>query len=215
MKRAVSVSIGSSTRDNEAVLTILGEEVRGRADLVALGVGDHALVLGQLRRQGAHAEQVAQRVAGKISVPGEAVLQDCRPRLAPLVVAAQRRERHAQVTRRQHVVLLPDAPARATVVGHCHDGGEVVGQPAQIADGCRLGLGRVAVGAHGVNIPLAGSIALTGIFFLLIMLIQKEVSSSADRGRHQRLSRFLNIGIVPLLLAFLLTAFVKIVQVLD
>ena len=65
------------------------------------------------------------------------------------------------------------------------------------------------------TVALAGSIALIGIFFLLIMLVQKEVSSSADRAKYQRLNRFLNIGIVPLLVAFVLTVFVKIVQVLN
>ena len=65
------------------------------------------------------------------------------------------------------------------------------------------------------TVALAGSIALIGIFFLLIMLIHKEVSSSADRAKFQRLSRFLNIGIIPLLIAFFLTAFLKVVQVLN
>ena len=53
------------------------------------------------------------------------------PGLAPLVVAAQRRERHPQVTRRQHAELAAEPAARPAVVGDRHDGGQRVGHPPQ------------------------------------------------------------------------------------
>ena len=65
------------------------------------------------------------------------------------------------------------------------------------------------------TIAMAGSIALIGIFVLLILLIQKEVISSSQRINLQRLSKVLNVGIIPLFVAFFLTVVVKVVQVLQ
>ena len=65
------------------------------------------------------------------------------------------------------------------------------------------------------TVALAGSIALIGIVLLLILLIQKEVISSSEKVNLQRLSKVLNIGIVPLLIAFVFTVIVKIVEVLQ
>ena len=64
------------------------------------------------------------------------------------------------------------------------------------------------------SIALAGSIALIGILLLLILLIQKEIITSSNKVNLQRLSRALNVGIIPLLVAFFMTAVVKVVQVL-
>lgn len=65
------------------------------------------------------------------------------------------------------------------------------------------------------TIALAGSIALIGIIFLLILLIQKEIISSSERVNLKRLSQALNIGIVPLFVAFVLTVVVKVIEVLN
>ena len=65
------------------------------------------------------------------------------------------------------------------------------------------------------TVALAGSIALIGIIFLLIMLIQKEILTSSQKVKLQRLSRALNIGIVPLFVAFFMTVVVKVIQVLN
>jgi hypothetical protein len=64
------------------------------------------------------------------------------------------------------------------------------------------------------TIAIAGSLALIGICTLLALLIQKELSTTA-RGRFARaLGRALNIGIVPLLMAFALIVAVKVAQAL-
>ena len=64
------------------------------------------------------------------------------------------------------------------------------------------------------TVALAGSIALIGIL-LLILLIQKEIISSSNKVNLKKLSKVLNIGIVPLCVAFILTVVVKVVQVLN
>ena len=58
--------------------------------------------------------------------PGEAVLEHPGPGVAPLVLAAQRRERHPQVAGRKHPELRPQPPRRAAVVGHGDHGGQLV-----------------------------------------------------------------------------------------
>ena len=65
------------------------------------------------------------------------------------------------------------------------------------------------------TVTLAGSIALIGIIFLLIMLIQKEILSSSKEIKLQQLSSALNIGIVPLFVAFCMTVIVKVIEVLN
>ena len=50
-------------------------------------------------------QQVADDVAAHLAVAGEPVLQHPRPGPAPLVVAAERGQRHPQVARRQHAEL--------------------------------------------------------------------------------------------------------------
>jgi hypothetical protein len=61
---------------------------------------------------------------------------------------------------------------------------------------------------------LAGSVALIAIFVLLILLVQKELASGAASSRLRVLSRVLNIGIVPLLIAFGLVAAARVAEVL-
>ena len=65
------------------------------------------------------------------------------------------------------------------------------------------------------TVALAGSFALIGIVLLLILLIQKEILTSSRKINLKRLSRVLNMGIVPLFVAFFLTAVVKVIQVLN
>ncbi len=62
---------------------------------------------------------------------------------------------------------------------------------------------------------LAGSVGLIGVLILLALLIQKELASYATGSRSQRFSQFLNIGIVPLLMAFVLMVAFKIMDVLQ
>jgi hypothetical protein len=57
---------------------------------------------------------------------------------------------------------------------------------------------------------LAGSVALIGIWILFALLIQKEVTSITTNSRSLKLRQALNIGIVPLLIAFILLVIVKV-----
>ncbi len=58
--------------------------------------------------------------------PGEPVLQHPGPGVAPLVVAAQRGQRHPQVAGREHAELAAQPARRAAVVGDGDHGGQVV-----------------------------------------------------------------------------------------
>ena len=62
------------------------------------------------------------------------------------------------------------------------------------------------------TVTLAGSFAIIGIFVLLAFLFQKELLSSSEDKRLKILNQVLNIGIAPLLIAFV---FVVVTKVLD
>ena len=57
---------------------------------------------------------------------------------------------------------------------------------------------------------LAGSVALIGIVVLFILLLQKEVTTVTSDNRVRKLRQALNIGIVPLLIAFALLVIAKV-----
>lgn len=61
----------------------------------------------------------------------------------------------------------------------------------------------------------AGSFALIGMLVLAALLIQKELFSASDDSRLQQLSRVMDVGILPLLLAFVLIVSIKIVEALN
>ena len=65
------------------------------------------------------------------------------------------------------------------------------------------------------TVALAGSITLIGIVLLLILLIQKEILTSSSKINLKRLSKLLDMAIVPLFMAFFFTAVVKVIQVLN
>lgn len=64
----------------------------------------------------------------------------------------------------------------------------------------------------------AASLALIAIITLLLLIVQKEIISGVDRGsssaRLQQLGRALNIAIIPLVLVFLATCVVNVIDVL-
>ncbi len=64
------------------------------------------------------------------------------------------------------------------------------------------------------TVTIAGSVALIAILVLLFLLIQKELASSATGSRFKTLSKVLNIGIVPLLIAFVVVVAVQVTQIL-
>jgi hypothetical protein len=64
---------------------------------------------------------------------------------------------------------------------------------------------------------LAGSLALIVILVLVALLIQKELTTGAEGRRVQtpNWKRVLNIGIGPLLIAFVLIVAAKIIELLN
>jgi hypothetical protein len=62
---------------------------------------------------------------------------------------------------------------------------------------------------------MAGSVALIAILVLLSLLIQKELASTSDRPRIKKLSRRLNLAIIPLLFVFIFTVGVKILEIVQ
>ncbi len=125
-------------------------------------------MVAELFPQG-HDQQIADRVLVQVALGLETVLDDAGPGLAPVVVAAQRRQGLAQVAGGQHAQFVPQAAAGAAVVGHGDDGGEVPGDAAQrgerggqahaAAQGDDLGLGASA--ARLRTACLGGSAALS------------------------------------------------------
>ena len=64
------------------------------------------------------------------------------------------------------------------------------------------------------TVTIAGSLVIIGILVLLALLVQKELASASDGPRAARLSKLVNIGIAPLLIAFVLVIISKVTQVL-
>ena len=65
------------------------------------------------------------------------------------------------------------------------------------------------------NSAIAGSFAVIGMLVLVALLVQKELISVSEDSRSQHLSRVMNVGILPLLLAFVLIVIFKIVEALN
>ena len=61
---------------------------------------------------------------------------------------------------------------------------------------------------------LAGSVVLTGILVLLALLAGRELSCAAGGGRTQKLAKVLDIGILPLTMAFMLVVLVGVTEIL-
>jgi hypothetical protein len=61
---------------------------------------------------------------------------------------------------------------------------------------------------------VAGSLALISVLVLIAMLVQKEMATATPNSRLQQLGRALNIGIIPLLIAFVLIVAFKVVEAL-
>ena len=61
---------------------------------------------------------------------------------------------------------------------------------------------------------LAGSVAIISIFVFFALLFQKEVTSTATGNRMKKFGQVLNVGIIPLLLAFILIVVTKVIEIL-
>ncbi len=59
------------------------------------------------------------------------------------------------------------------------------------------------------------SLALVAIMTLIILLINKEIISHSTNERARRLSKALNIAIIPLAIVFVITAVVQILRVVQ
>lgn len=64
------------------------------------------------------------------------------------------------------------------------------------------------------TVTIAGSFAIVGIIVLLGLLIQKELVSTSNSDRAKRLGKALNIGIYPLIIAFVFVVISKVMEVL-
>lgn len=65
-----------------------------------------------------------------------------------------------------------------------------------------------------VTAVAAASLALIAILTMLALLIQKEIIGGLNGERARRLSRALNVAIVPLVIVFVVTVGFKIADVL-
>lgn len=63
------------------------------------------------------------------------------------------------------------------------------------------------------TVALAGSVALMGIFVLFGLLIQKEITTASTNPKVTRLGAILNIGIIPLMIAFILIVISQVAEV--
>jgi hypothetical protein len=60
---------------------------------------------------------------------------------------------------------------------------------------------------------LTGALALVAVITLLALLIQKEIVSGRKDGWHKDFSRGLNVGIVPLVIAFSMILVSRVAEV--
>gem|GEM_PF-1873863 len=63
--------------------------------------------------------------------------------------------------------------------------------------------------------PLASTLATIGVLVLISLLVLKELISVTADSRLQRMSRALNMGIYPLLMAFFVIVIFEIINVLN
>jgi len=56
---------------------------------------------------------------------------------------------------------------------------------------------------------IAGSVAFIGLLVLFVLLVQKEVTTVASGNRLKLLRRALNVGILPLIIAFIVIVVTK------
>ena len=62
---------------------------------------------------------------------------------------------------------------------------------------------------------ISGSLALVGVLVLIALLVQKEFASAATDARWKQLGKLLDIGILPLLIAFVQLVAFKTIEILN
>jgi len=65
-----------------------------------------------------------------------------------------------------------------------------------------------------VTTVAAATITLIAVLALLALLVQKEIFSNIQGARAKRISRALNVAIVPLVIVFIATVILKVYEVL-
>ena len=61
---------------------------------------------------------------------------------------------------------------------------------------------------------LAADLALVVVLLFLVLVVQREIVGSASSGRWRTMTRGLNIGLIPIGLAFLMIAGARLIHVL-
>ena len=72
----------------------------------------------------------------------------------------------------------------------------------------------VTLSTVSTTTAITGSLAIIVVLVLIVLLIQKELATAAEGSRFQRLGKALNIGIAPLLIAFILIFIFQVIEVL-
>ena len=67
-----------------------------------------------------------------------------------------------------------------------------------------------AIAAMGLTVALGAATAVV----LALSLTTKELASAGKSGFSQRVAKFLNISIIPLVLAFIVTVGIKVIEVI-
>lgn len=62
------------------------------------------------------------------------------------------------------------------------------------------------------TVTLAGSFAVIGILVLIVLLIQKELTSTAKGEKAKVFSKYINIGILPLVLVFISVVISRVIE---
>jgi hypothetical protein len=62
---------------------------------------------------------------------------------------------------------------------------------------------------------IAGSLAMVGVLVLIALLVQKELTAPSGDSRIHQLNRILNIGILPLMIAFIMIVVFKVLEALN
>jgi hypothetical protein len=62
---------------------------------------------------------------------------------------------------------------------------------------------------------IAGSSALVGVFVLIALPIHKEITTAPDGSRFHQLSKTMNNGILPFMIAFILIVVFNVIEALN
>ncbi|MFC1938113.1 hypothetical protein ACFLVS_03270 [Chloroflexota bacterium] len=57
------------------------------------------------------------------------------------------------------------------------------------------------------------AIGIVAVIALLVFLYTRELAAASEKSRHKYLAKYLDIGIVPLLIAFIVIASMKIMEI--